>query len=112
MGGGGVHPTRPPGTDTVAKTTASVFSGGHGEGALELLLSLRNSSQIVSSPPRDPPFPVAQGQPSSYTLTLSQRIPPRALTSPEFLGLGSAESSILKTMRPKLPSYTSEKTGP
>ena len=35
---GDVHPTHPAGTNTAAKTTASVFSGGRGEGALEPLL--------------------------------------------------------------------------
>lgn len=36
--------------------------------------------------------------------------PPRALTSPEFLGPGSPESSILKTMQPQLPCCSGEGT--
>lgn len=80
-----------------------------GEGARELRLNLGNSSQIVSSPPRDPPFPVARGHPSSHIFPQASASP-RALTSPEFLGPGSPEPSILETMQPKLPGYTGEET--
>ena len=58
-----------------------VSSGGEasGEGGRELRLNLGNSSQIVSSPPRDPPFPVARGQPSSHIF-------PQASASPQSPG--------------------------
>lgn len=38
--------------------------------------------------------------------------PPRALTSPGFLGPGNPESSILKTTQLKLPPHTRERTEP
>ena len=86
---GDVHPTHPAGTNTAAKTTASVFSGGRGEGlwspcsrARELVPNsfLRTQGPSLSGGSGSALLPHSRSEPGR---------PPRALTSPEFLGPGT-----------------------
>lgn len=95
--GDDVHPAYPPGTNTAAKTTASVFSGGPGEGGSGALAKPRELIPNTCFPTQGPSLFCGSGFALLPHSCLGPEHPPRALTSPEFLGPGSPESSILKT---------------
>lgn len=84
-------------TNAAAKTTANVFSGGHGERGSQ---ALAKSWELVPNscfPTQGPSLSCGPGLALLPHSCLGPEHPPRALTSPEFLGPGSPESSILKT---------------
>lgn len=95
--GDDVHPAYPPGTNNAAKTTASVFSGGRGEGGSGALAKPRELIPNTCFPTQGPSLSCGSGFALLPHSCLGPERPPRALTSPEFLGPGSPESSILKT---------------